>query len=334
VSGGGGRGSSGGGGGGGRGGSQTWVHAEQLLWVLEPSKLYPLLFGGVTFDEEKVRRLQKEELSVNKSAGFVEQRMLAEHYEAQIDMLAETCLDRSYNCIHMLEQDFSYEMLISCMANERLPVRIRASFVTLLLRLYIDRFPHRHLPLPDFVRVLDDTHAVSLTDNNALPQFDYQGASKVDKYSTANKFHLVEDFVSDYFIAAKGCQIYSDRQRNIFTLNLLQVVAALTSFGFYGTHEELTDILDPLVAILDGRGDSRRAAEGGWSKSTRHDFEALLSKIEVSVSAEDKEDDAIVKSTAEGVEMGGGMATGVTWGEGEDQTSEDDEDDEAQPGWR
>ena len=56
-------------------------------------------------------------------------------------MLAELMFGRSYNCIHEIERQFSYEMLVCGTINTRLPFRLRASFARLLNHCYIDRFP-------------------------------------------------------------------------------------------------------------------------------------------------------------------------------------------------
>ena len=83
---------------------------------------------------------------------FDAQKQLVLYYESQIDTLAEMCLDRSYNVINELERHWSYELLTSLMGNERLPDQIRASFTTLLLRVWVDRYPHSPLSIPDHIQ--------------------------------------------------------------------------------------------------------------------------------------------------------------------------------------
>ena len=67
-------------------------------------------------------------------------RQLASYFEAEIDVYAEMCLDRSYNSIEALAtpkspipgeggRGFSYDMLLALMIDTRLPDQIRASYV-------------------------------------------------------------------------------------------------------------------------------------------------------------------------------------------------------------
>ena len=70
------------------------------------------------------------------------------------------CLDRSYNSIYMLEREFSYELLVSAVANALLPDQIRASFTVLLKNLYINRYPHEVLQAPDRLQVLSRAERV------------------------------------------------------------------------------------------------------------------------------------------------------------------------------
>ena len=137
------------------------------------------------------------------------------------------CLDRSYNAINELTSHFSYACIVSLVVNVRLPDQIRASFAMLLLRLYIDRFPHAKLSVPNPVQVLEsikmpelDPSSPDYDPKNALPQYevDVNGplahyaepffSFGVAKHETpANKFHLIEDFISDYMIELDGCQV-------------------------------------------------------------------------------------------------------------------------------
>ena len=83
-----------------------------------------------------------------KYPNFRRQRELARYYEAQINLFAEMCLERSYNAIFNLEPFFDYEMLVGGLVDKTLPETLRAKFGELLLVLWIDRFPHQKLSLP------------------------------------------------------------------------------------------------------------------------------------------------------------------------------------------
>ena len=70
---------------------------------------------------------------------FDARMQLAQYYEAQLKLFAEMCLDRSYNCIEKLELMFPHDLLVAGIKHEALPHSLRACFVTLCTRLYIDR---------------------------------------------------------------------------------------------------------------------------------------------------------------------------------------------------
>jgi hypothetical protein len=337
-------------------------------------------------------------------------RRLASYYKAQLDLYAEMVLDRSYNCIFALEEQFSYELCITGVKNDLFPDQLRASFATLICRLYVDRYPHMPIEVPRLVRVLQDMREIEVKKRTlqrsvnsrselvgehleysmsfkqqrrgsntssdsrplggplgALPQFwlsdrhpavhsgsrqsalsispipiahresttasrafntiagpiqdglsrlgirhlkapvgqqasstaggssdfaagmaaanrgnqeksvgntarvkaavraggSYRRKSATERnatpfYSqcrTAEKFYLIEDFISDYFMDLNGTQIINDRESNTFTLNLLVCCGKLMRCGFYGTVGEVRNLMSPLIKTLDGRND-------------------------------------------------------------------------------
>ena len=77
---------------------------------------------------------------------------LADYYLALLNLFGEMALDRSYNCIGALQEQFTYEMVVTCMMNKHLPDIVRAAFTVLCTRLFVDRFPQFRLLLPNLVR--------------------------------------------------------------------------------------------------------------------------------------------------------------------------------------
>lgn len=215
-------------------------------------------------------------------------RQLASYFEAEIDVYAEMCLDRSYNSIDALStpkspipgeggRGFSYDMLLSLMIDTRLPDQIRASYTMLLLRLWIDRMPHATVPAPNPIQVFTNIKkTLDVYADDALPQFyvnpdsleepepGIENSPKREMHmfltfgadgEASNKFHMVEDFISDYLIQMDGCQVVEDVEKNTFTVNILQALDRLVKFGFYGTTAEIKDLVDPMISTLDGRAD-------------------------------------------------------------------------------
>jgi hypothetical protein len=213
-------------------------------------------------------------------------RQLALYYEATIDLFSEMCLDRSYNCIHILCQEFSYKLLMCCVVNKKLPDQIRASFTNLLLRLWVDRFPHERSPMPRVVWVWDSlVQSKEVAEDGALSQFaltDTHPAVQTPKaffcededasdtftdsavnrktveffaYPLANKFHLVEELMETHFRQFGQQTVYTDRERNILSLNSLETLRCLVQFGFYGSYDEICRLVRALIFFMDGRTD-------------------------------------------------------------------------------
>jgi hypothetical protein len=252
---------------------KVWVRVEHLLWVLEPETL----------------RSAAPQSSARHRDGevFNQQVLLANYYKAQIDLFAEMVLDRSCNTIQALSEMLPYQLLVSCIANTKIPAIVRASYTRLLCRLWIDRFPHERIKVPKRLQVLQriedrqmldgkgrpvrkDTHQnrADLINKAALPHFELHrdadpimqsnAAGGFYKHRTAMKFHLIKEFVSDYFADCAGVQVYADKDKNCFTLELLNCLHRLVNFGFYDTQEEIKALIDPMVSTLDGRHDLER----------------------------------------------------------------------------
>ena len=66
------------------------------------------------------------------------------------------CKNRSSKVISTIEKQFSYESLVSGIADERLPNYTRAILAQLTYVLFLDRYPHDEMLLPNVVRVYDE----------------------------------------------------------------------------------------------------------------------------------------------------------------------------------
>ena len=67
-------------------------------------------------------------------------------------MIVHTCSAFfRHNAIYTLEGVYRYEMLVGAIVDERLPDTLRAAFAQLILRLWVDRYPHMPLKLPGCV---------------------------------------------------------------------------------------------------------------------------------------------------------------------------------------
>ena len=100
----------------------------------------------------------------------------------------------SATAILKLEKAFSFELLVSAMANHKLPFRLRAGFTRLLLRLYVDRYPQQHIQMPRLIHVLKEVGrdssgapvviekgrkgVIHADDEKALPYFELDKSNK------------------------------------------------------------------------------------------------------------------------------------------------------------
>jgi hypothetical protein len=284
---------------------REWVRLEELVWPLDPERCYPLVFAEQIAHEKRTGGESgatslyhfadswgefKEQVVLDSRLTFAEARgadgaevvetfarhtQIAEYYLANLELMAEMALGRSYNCLHALEHHFSYDLLLTGMTNEALPFSIRRAYTDLVLRLWVDRYPHTPLQVPQEVRVLSEIYERPVDEEgrrwvdqpNTLPCFQieennpilkFEGEKQfVDFYTIpdGDKFHLLEDFVSDHFNALKLRMVFEDQQKSRFTKAVIGVLEKLSVFGFFADTGEVAEIVDPLIGLLDGRGD-------------------------------------------------------------------------------
>ena len=251
-------------------GGDFWVPLKYLVWVLDPVFMYDLVFednstgGWMTYAENELEIDPRTQEMLSGSPDdenqnqkkFFHQRQLAQYYLEQIRLFAELCTGRSYHSILQLEQAFSYTMLVSCMASHKLPFRLRAAFTSMLVNMYVDRYPQSPLRMPEPIQVLHGSDgAVCLRDVNveseeALPHFRIKDPELLQDerphYSIehSDKFQLIEEFVNGYFQRIRGKQTALRKNQNEFTITVMQLVQKLALFGFYGVRLPKMDELE------------------------------------------------------------------------------------------
>ena len=252
-----------------------WVRLEDLVWRLRPERLCKDATGKSWDDYRSMM-----DTTPSEKDNFDKLKQLAEHYHVNLGLYAELCLDRSYNCIEYLKDQFSYELLVTAISNTKLPPRIRQSFSDLCIRLWVDRFPHEPMKVPSLARIYEKIGKLDIKAEDALPQYRLLDGNPLlrsgDPFSAfpcANKFHLMEDVISDFVDLQNGRSVIEHVNDNYLTLSLLECCQCLARFGFYNTTTQIADLVDPLVALLDGRMDVMTAAE-----AEKQDEERLLTE--------------------------------------------------------
>jgi hypothetical protein len=79
---------------------------------------------------------------------------LARYYRAQLELLADLCLDANTRSIEELRKQFSFELCFNAVRDPLLPREIRGAMTGLLENIHMKRLPHQGLSLPRTVRVL------------------------------------------------------------------------------------------------------------------------------------------------------------------------------------
>ena len=192
---------------------------------------------------------------------------LAKYYAASIDVFAEMVFDRNYKAILVLEQLFPYVMLVGLVQNA-VDVTVRTSFLRLLRRLWIERYPcedntgFADLPLSVWVYDSPEVLSPDVSSADCFPRFqrkqdELKKTFNTDPYYTINstdKFLLVTEFIRAYLSDNSRCFLNQPAE-NTFMIEVVEMISKLLSFGFYSTIEKLARLMKNLKPLLDGRTD-------------------------------------------------------------------------------
>ena len=134
---------------------RLWIPLESIAWTLEPVVLYPKLHGK-TWQSAQAEFVKQPSNKIR----FDQLRRLARFYDLQLRLYSNLLLGRSAACTRILAEQFSYELLLSAISNDNLPYSIRTSFSNIFHRIWIHRFPHEPLEIPEIVRNVESIDRV------------------------------------------------------------------------------------------------------------------------------------------------------------------------------
>jgi hypothetical protein len=251
-----------------------WVRIRDVMWTLQPDVMKRKADDGK--EDAQGWTDYENEMKTNeaKRRRFKFTEQLAKYYVAQIELYATMCFDRSYNCIGHLQSQFTYELVVTAIADTSLPDRLRSAFANLIYVLYVDRYPQETLRIPNLVRTKADIKAVRLNDTDALPRFQFvsetsltsRQPSIVDSVEKANasptKFYILQETIAEHMnVKLKGFNVLFLRELNTLTLHMLQCLEKLFFSGFYSTYKQMKSFVEAAVKLLDGRNDVQQVKE-------------------------------------------------------------------------
>ena len=258
-----------------KGGRSSWVRIEDLCWIQDPHRLCRAVTGK---DYSEVLEDSKADPAL--AAALKAQSQLADYYVGELLMFAQMCFGRSYNVINHLSRQFSYEMLASICYNPHLPPRVRGASVSLVQNLYLDRFPQMHNcgrpVLPELLWVYSFSSgskeaataikAMTLKDKGSLPEFGispdhplHGNENPFFGFPSGFKFFLLRNFGNKFLAGfGNGTLVSSQQHKNMMARTVMGLIETLTSFGFQSSLPKITDLLEFLIPVLDGRIDAEK----------------------------------------------------------------------------
>eukprot|EP00004_Rigifila_ramosa_P001596 TRINITY_DN1154_c0_g1_i2.p1 TRINITY_DN1154_c0_g1~~TRINITY_DN1154_c0_g1_i2.p1 ORF type:complete len:2503 (+),score=673.94 TRINITY_DN1154_c0_g1_i2:327-7511(+) len=214
-------------------------HQVYLRWESNVKDLTPQALYGK--DEVPIEEFCAAYTATKKARradpALARRHQLAEYFLEQLLLFAEMSFDRSYNCIEKISQLMSYSLVLTCMANKKIPHFIRAAFADIMTTVHVDRSPQQTISAPQLTREYSDKEV-------GLPACE-----------DPTKFWLLENYIADHFELLHGIQVAEERGENTYTLSLLRLLRVLVMSGNYASLDEIRELVDPLIETLDGRSD-------------------------------------------------------------------------------
>lgn len=167
---------------------------------------------------------------------------LYNYFEVMIKLVSLMCDDRNYKGIQPLANIYELEFSIDCFLNENIPHILRSYLARILISVHIDKDPLEVINLPILTRIWQDV---------ALAKTSLQQS----KAPIPIQLLKLQDFAISYFTSLNGNQRSYQREINILTLEVLNILEKMILLGFYQNENDLIKILNPVISLLDGSND-------------------------------------------------------------------------------
>ena len=193
-----------------------------------------------------------------------------EYFIDTIDLFSNLCRGRNETTGSVISSIMTYDLILAAMTNDNLPAHLRTAFSELLLNLCVDVNPYESKSFINYTRVWNDLQRKPLITD-----------SEKDIYS-CNKFDDLKKFITRYLIEHK-VQVLCDKATNSFILSLLEILKHLFSFGFYRSENDISQIIQPLIALLDGRSDRYLDSEPNRERYVKNDKTVIVMEVKYNI---------------------------------------------------
>jgi hypothetical protein len=201
-------------------------------------------------------------------------------FASQILLFAAMCSGRNYIVMKMLQGRFPYEHLLKAIPVS--PVPLRSAFLQLVANLYVNSKPQEHFKnqLAFKWTKIDSSLPKPKTMDMATPKGSQRNLGSSTK-GMANGEVLGEKFKDLKRMIANELVTSCSWKWNAFQLEIVKVLNMLISFKFYNTIEDLSNIVNPLLEILD------------QLKASRSEVDVIPTKAGRKVVPEEEDDEEL-----------------------------------------
>ncbi|GFN95264.1 inositol 1,4,5-trisphosphate receptor type 1 [Plakobranchus ocellatus] len=166
----------------------------------------------------------------------------------QLDLYKALCYGRNDFAINVITKELRYltwEETFLSLRSDILPDAIRAKYCDLTTSLFVD--------VGNNYSVLDHPNICFI--------YDYVGSKDEEKSQgdfvvkeLVAIFPVLRDWIAE-FLQENNCMVASEIGHNMLIEQVLRLLYHLVKFGYYMDHEDVMQLLPPMLSLLDGRKD-------------------------------------------------------------------------------
>eukprot|EP00004_Rigifila_ramosa_P007532 TRINITY_DN1851_c0_g1_i3.p1 TRINITY_DN1851_c0_g1~~TRINITY_DN1851_c0_g1_i3.p1 ORF type:complete len:2531 (+),score=660.03 TRINITY_DN1851_c0_g1_i3:1073-7594(+) len=221
------------------------------------------------------------------TGGRAEKSVVAalEFHIQSLSLISQLCLGRNKDVITEMRKLLPYDCVFAGLNDEAAPWALRAQYVAVIHRLYVDVDPFEPLELVSVTQMWSEVGARSTT-SSLLPQAPQTLLAEHGTNYPTFANHLIEFLVS----SLKSCSVLvtDEQDKNLFIRNSIEVLFQLAKYGCFGTIESMNKILEVLIPMLDGRNDKlvvsgSSAKLGITSRTEKSEKNMIVMEIKIEI---------------------------------------------------